>query len=56
MQLNDFHVIEITDKHTGSTHRDIVYDDVQTFMKSPPPCGDITPMEVVSNSRAEPQS
>ena len=25
-------------------------------MKSPPPCGDITPMEVVSNSRAEPQS
>lgn len=26
------------------------------WMKSPPPCGDITPMEVVSNSRAEPQS
>lgn len=26
------------------------------YMKSPPPCGDITPMEVVSNSRAEPQS
>ena len=26
------------------------------LMKSPPPCGDITPMEVVSNSRAEPQS
>lgn len=25
-------------------------------MKSPPPCGDITPMEVVSNNRAEPQS
>ena len=28
----------------------------ELFMKSPPPCGDITPMEVVSNSRAEPQS
>ena len=27
-----------------------------TDMKSPPPCGDITPMEVVSNNRAEPQS
>lgn len=27
-----------------------------SLMKSPPPCGDITPMEVVSNSRAEPQS
>ena len=25
-------------------------------MKSPPPCGDITPMEVVSNNRAEPQN
>ncbi len=25
-------------------------------MKSPPPCGDITPMEVVSKSRAEHQS
>lgn len=28
----------------------------ETIMKSPPPCGDITPMEVVSNNRAEPQS
>lgn len=28
----------------------------ERLMKSPPPCGDITPMEVVSNSRAEPQS
>lgn len=28
----------------------------ESRMKSPPPCGDITPMEVVSNSRAEPQS
>lgn len=25
-------VSEITDKHTGFTHRDIVYDDVQTFI------------------------
>lgn len=30
--LNGSNVIEITDKHTGSTHRDIVYDDVQTFI------------------------
>lgn len=30
--------------------------DAEIQMKSPPPCGDITPMEVVSNSRAEPQS
>ena len=28
----------------------------EDLMKSPPPCADITPMEVVSNSRAEPQS
>ena len=28
----------------------------ETIMKSPPPCGDITPMEEVSNSRAGPQS
>ena len=32
MQLNDFHVVEITNKHSKSTHRDIVYDDVQTFI------------------------
>ena len=34
----------------------MVADDLKQMMKSPPPCGDITPMEVVSNSRAEPQS
>ena len=33
-----------------------VIKDERPQMKSPPPCGDITPMEVVSNSRAEPQS
>ena len=32
MQLNDFHIVEITNKHSKSTHRDIVYDDVQTFI------------------------
>lgn len=32
MQLNDFHVVKITNKHSKSTHRDIVYDDVQTFI------------------------
>ena len=34
----------------------MVADDLKQMMKSPPPCGDITPMEVVSDSRAEPQS
>lgn len=35
----------------------LIYEiDAMPLMKSPPPCGDITPMEVVSNSRAEPQS
>lgn len=29
---DDIHVIEITDIHTGSTHRNIFYDDVQTFI------------------------
>lgn len=32
MQLNDFHVLNITYKQTGVTHRNIVYDDVQTFI------------------------
>lgn len=32
MQLNDFHVMDITYKQTGVTHRNIVYDDVQTFI------------------------
>lgn len=33
MQLNDFHVLDITYKQTGTkTHRDVVYDDVQTFI------------------------
>ena len=32
MQLNDFHVLDITYKQTGTTHRNIVYDDVQTFI------------------------
>ena len=37
-------------------YQKMVADDLKQVMKSPPPCGDITPMEVVSNSRAEPQS
>lgn len=37
-------------------YQKMVADDLNQMMKSPPPCGDITPMEVVSNSRAEPQS
>lgn len=37
-------------------YQKMVADDPKQMMKSPPPCGDITPMEVVSNSRAEPQS
>lgn len=37
-------------------YQKMVADDLKQMMKSPPPCGDITPMEVVSNSRAEPQS
>lgn len=37
-------------------YQKMVSDDLKQMMKSPPPCGDITPMEVVSNSRAEPQS
>ena len=32
MQLNDFHVLDITYKQTGATHRNIIYDDVQTFI------------------------
>lgn len=33
MQLNDFHVLDVTYKQTGAkTHRDIVYDDIQTFI------------------------
>ena len=32
MQLNDFHVLDITYKQTGTTHRNIVYDDVQPFI------------------------
>ena len=35
-------------------YQKMVADDLKQMMKSPPPCGDITPMEVVSNSRAEP--
>ena len=37
-------------------YQKMVADDLKQMMKSPPPCGDITPLEVVSNSRAEPQS
>lgn len=37
-------------------YQKMVADDLKQMMKSPPPCGDISPMEVVSNSRAEPQS
>ena len=37
-------------------YQKMVADNLKQMMKSPPPCGDITPMEVVSNSRAEPQS
>lgn len=37
-------------------YQKMVADGLKQMMKSPPPCGDITPMEVVSNSRAEPQS
>lgn len=37
-------------------YQKMVADDLKQMMKSPPPCGDITLMEVVSNSRAEPQS
>lgn len=37
-------------------YQKMVADDLKQMMKSPPPCGDITPMEVVSNSSAEPQS
>lgn len=37
-------------------YQKMVADDLKQIMKSPPPCGDITPMEVVSNNRAEPQS
>ena len=37
-------------------YQKMVADDLKQMMKSPPPCGDITPMEVVSNNRAEPQS
>lgn len=37
-------------------YQKMVADDLKQMMKSPPPCGDITPMEVASNSRAEPQS
>ena len=37
-------------------YQKMVADDLKQMMKSPPPCGDITPMEAVSNSRAEPQS
>ena len=37
-------------------YQKMVADDLKQMMKSPPPCGDITPMKVVSNSRAEPQS
>lgn len=37
-------------------YQKMVADDLKQMMKSPPPCGDITPMEVVSNSRAEPQN
>lgn len=37
-------------------YQKMVADDLKQMMKSPPPCGDITPMEVVSNSRAEPRS
>ena len=37
-------------------YQKMVADDLKQMMKSPPPCGDITPMDVVSNSRAEPQS
>ena len=37
-------------------YQKMVADDLKQMVKSPPPCGDITPMEVVSNSRAEPQS
>ena len=37
-------------------YQKMVADELKQMMKSPPPCGDITPMEVVSNSRAEPQS
>lgn len=37
-------------------YQKMVADDLKQMMKSPLPCGDITPMEVVSNSRAEPQS
>lgn len=37
-------------------YQKMVADDLKQMMKSPTPCGDITPMEVVSNSRAEPQS
>ena len=37
-------------------YQEMVADDLKQMMKSPPPCEDITPMEVVSNSRAEPQS
>ena len=37
-------------------YQKMVADDLKQMMKSPPPCGDITPMEVLSNSRAEPQS
>lgn len=33
MQLNDFHVLDVTYKQTGTKiHRDIVYDDIQTFI------------------------
>ena len=32
MQLNDFHVLDITYKQTGAKHRNIVYDEVQTFI------------------------
>ena len=41
---------------TDFDNHEIYIEQRDAAMKSPPPCGDITPMEVVSNNRAEPQS
>ena len=51
-------IVEICDTFYGIklSSKNIVSNILICYMKSPPPCGDITPMEVVSNSRAEPQS
>lgn len=45
--------INLSNLYEQHHDEELTIDDA---MKSPPPCGDITPMEVVSNSRAEPQS